>query len=817
MLKNYFKIAFRNLFKEKLFSVINIIGLSVGTAVAILMILFVKEEWSFDQFHSKSDRIYRAWVKEHFKDNIFFNTVTPYVLGRELEANFPEVEEMARFLTVNNLVKKGTFSDQEQIHVATPSFLSVFDFKLLKGDKDQALDDLQSVVLTEAIAQKYFGPNPAMGQTLTVQIGGEWREFEVSGIIESAPANSSIQYDMLVSFENLKYTVSERTRNNWQVVNPETYALLKEGQSITGLEAKFQSFVDEKVANIYKPGEYKIGFQPITDIHLNTDFPQGIAPVSDWRYPYIMAAIAGLILLLAGINFVTLAVGRSVTRAKEVGVRKVSGASRWQLMTQFWSEAILLTIVAVSIGVLLTETSLGFFNNLANKTLSLNYNIATILLFLSLAIFIGILAGIYPALVISGFSPLKTLKESVSKLGTSKHVILRSLVGFQFVLSVTLIICTLIMSQQMRFLQEKNLGYEKDQMVILPYVPPPSGSQRISEIYEEGRQAAQLLKTELASNPNIKDLTTSSHTFGTPGWVRAGYTDPESKKFKQFYLQGVDYNYLNMMDIELLDGRNFSDEVGTDARSGVIVNEAYIEEFGLEAKAGQQLPKPFDQYEIVGVTKDFNFSSLHNEVEPLVMAMNFVPILGIASDMNATDSPFPKITLNLAGGTIPSSITAIKNAWNKVAPEQPFNFSFMDDAVNNQYLAESQLNKILTSSTILGILIACLGLFGMATMTIARRTKEIGVRKILGASVTDIVFMLNKRFTWMVLLASVIATPLAFYLMKNWLQDFAYHINIKPFVFILATLMVLLISWFAVSYHSIRAALSNPVKALRYE
>ena len=817
MLKNYFKIAFRNLIKNKLFSAINLIGLSVGIAVVILIMLFVNDEWSFDSFHAKADNIYRAWVKEHYQGEVFFNTLTPVRLADELQANFPEIEHIARYTNIGELVKQGNFSDQEVIFLADADFLNIFDFPLIEGNKEEVLNALNQIVITPEMAKKYFGESRAVGKTLAVMVSGEWQNFEVTGIISSPPSNSSLQFNMLIPFENAKRFIRERSRQSWTSVNVETYLSLRAGATPESIQPKLQAFMDEQVANIYKAGEYIVGVQPLTDIHLNDEYPAGFAPVSDWRYPYILTAVAVLILLLACINFITLAIGRSVTRAKEVGVRKVAGATRLQLMQQFWSEAILTAFLAIIAGILLAELALPSFNLLASKELNLVYHIPNIAFFVGLVLVIGLAAGIYPALVLSGFSPINVFKGAMSKLGAEKHLVLRSLVGFQFVLSIGLIICTFIMQGQLQFLQNKNLGFNKEQIVILPYSATPSQGRGFGALMQEGAEKANLLKAELARQADVKSVTHSLHTFGTPGWVQLGYTERGSDKFRQFFTNGIDYNFIPTMGIELLEGRNFSEDIGTDREGAVIVNEAYAKAFGLENPVGQNMPEPFQAMQIIGLAKDFNFTSLHNPVDPLVLAVDARPLINTASDWNFGDAPIPKISLQLAAGNIPAILGKVEQAWKKVAPNQAFNISFMDDNIQRQYQAESRLSQILSIATMLAIFIACLGLFGIASLTVAQRTKEIGVRKILGASTSDIVLMLNKRFTFMVIAATIIAAPLAWFFMNQWLADFAYAISINPLTFVLAGLSALIVAWLAVSYQSIRAAVANPVKSLRYE
>ncbi|MEZ4988829.1 MAG: ABC transporter permease [Saprospiraceae bacterium] len=817
MLKNYFKIAIRNLLKERMYAGINIFGLSVGVAVVIMLSLYVRDEWSFDLFHEKIDRIHRVWVKEHVENELYFNTVTPFILGDELAANFPEVEAMTRYLTVNDLVQKGDFSGQETVHLVSPNFFQVFDFPWQQGNAQRFGSDLHEVVLTPTSAEKYFGTTDVLGQSLSIRMGGEWQEFEVGGIIDAAPKNSSIQYDLIIPFDNAKALVSERGRQSWTNVFPETYVLLGEGVDADDFTERLAPYIDQQVARIYEPGEYQVGFQPMRDIHLNNEYPGGYAPVSDSRYPYILSGIAGLILILAGINFVTLALGRSVNRAQEVGVRKVTGARRWQLMTQFWSEAILVSLISTGVGILLAEVCLPLFSELADKDLTIPYSLSFFLTLLGLALGIGLLAGIYPALVISGYQPLRAIRGSIGKLGQDKHLVLRGLVGFQFTLSVVLIICTFIMQSQMKFIQNKNLGFDQEQVLVLPYSEAPSNNKGLSSVYADGQRAGELLRNELSGDPLIQGVSVSSHTFGTPGWTQIGYSDANTQQIKFFRLLNVDERFLDVLDIKIAVGRSFDRDITTDLESGVLINKTMAGYLGMTNPVGQMLPKPFDQFRIIGVTDDFNFSTLHSPVEPLLISMNFIDIMRAAPDLSYADSPTAKINIKISGSEINQAVNTIEKAWQKVAPDQPFDFHFMDEAVDLQYTSERRLSRIITSGSLLAIFIACLGLFGIATLTVGQRRKEIGIRKVMGASVLSIFMLLNKRLTIMVGIATLIAVPVAYWLMQQWLNDFAFRVGVSPVWFVLSALIAVGVAWLAVSYQSIRAARVNPIESLRSE
>ncbi|HOY15964.1 MAG TPA: ABC transporter permease [Haliscomenobacter sp.] len=811
MYRNYLKIAVRNLLKNKLYSFINLTCLSIGTSVVVLLVLYINNEWTFDQFHAKHQRIYRAWVKEHTPDKVFFNTLTPYVLGQELRDNFPEIAMVARYLTLNAQIKKGNFTERENVHAVEPQFLKMFDFPLLRGNVDRALADLHAVVITPEMAEKYFGEPAPIGKNLSLQIGEQWVDFTVSGVIQKAPENSSIRYDMLIPFAITKTFMSPNGMASWTNVNVETYVMLQKENQAREFEAKIAPFIDNKVAADYKPGKYLVGLQELSDIHLNKDFPEGIVNVSDSRYPYILAGVALLILALACINFTTLSIGRSVSRAKEVGVRKATGARRGQLMAQFWSEAVLTAMLAVVVGLLLAHLALPAFNILIDKKLAIDYSIKTFAALGGLTLLIGLLAGGYPSLVLSAFSPIKSLRGSLTSMGNNRHLVLRGLVGFQFVLSILLIICTLVMKQQMSFIQNKNLGYDEAQVVVLPYART---GVRLTDQWIEGKTVLDRLRNELGGKPGMGQLTLSTHTFGSPGWMNVGYREQGTKQFRTFLLNGVDENFMSMYGIQLLEGRNFSNTTQADQHA-VIVNESYAKSFGLSV--GQLMQSPFQEYTVIGIAKDFNFESLHSKIQPLLLAIDPIGVAQKGSDLSFDDSPSPKFSVKIAGDNLQAAITTLRLAWKQAAPEQAFDYAFLDQNIDQLYRSESRLSSMISLAAGLAIFIACLGLFGIATLTIAQRTKEIGVRKVLGASTLEIVFLLNKNFSILVLAAAFIATPLALYFLQQWLADFAYHVNIKWWVFVVAGLGVMAITLLTVSYQSVRAALVNPVKSLKTE
>jgi putative ABC transport system permease protein len=812
MLKNYLKIAWRNLIKGRVYSVINIVGMSVGIGICLLLSLFIQEEWSYDEFHTKSDRTYRAWVKEHFKGDIFFNSITPYPLGTELKDNFPELEQVTRYTTINSLVKIQNRIDEEEVHLADPSFFKTFDFPILNGTND-VLNLVHNVVITPVIGMKYFGDEAPLGQTLTLQVGGEWTDFTISGIVSQAPSNSSIQYGIIIPFENTVSFMSEFGRHCWTCVSVETYVVLKEGNDLIALEQNVAPFIDKKVVQDYKAGEYIIGFQPITDIHLNNDVPQGIAKVSDGRYPYILFGIALLILLLACINFTTLSIGRSINRSREVGIRKVTGATRGQLIFQFGSEAFMTVLIGILLGLTIAKIGLPFFNQLAGTELVLSADLTTALGLVALFIITGILSGFYPALVLSGFKPIDSLKGKLVSSQHSKGKLLSWLVGFQFVLSVVLLICTGVMQNQMRFLQNTNLGYNQDQIVTIPY---DVSGQNLGQVWIDGKKIQQRLEDKLRGNSSILGITSSSHTFGSSGWVSLGYTDKKEERFRKFNAVQIDEDFLSLMDIDLIDGRNFSKEITTDEKA-VIINQAMVNEYKLSDPIGQYLPEPFQEFKIIGVTGDFHFSSLHHAVDPLVMSYNFLPLVRQASDVTSLDSPNPKISIKLASANLPKTMRVLEDSWKEIAPNQSFAYSFMDENIDFLYKREAKLSSILTWATVLALLIACMGLFGISALKVSNKTKEIGIRKVLGASSRSILIGLSYDYLKLISIATVIAFPLAWFVMSKWLEDFAFNVGLQWWVFASAAVITVIIALLTVSFQGIKASLMNPVDSLRME
>lgn len=803
MFKNYLKVALRYLKSHKGYTTINVLGLAVGIACCILIMLFVKSEWSFDRFHSKSDRIYRAWMEEHYQGEIFRNTITPIPLVPVLQGGLPEVEAACRISGNSTAVKYGNNTFNDPVALVDSNFFSVFDFALKEGNAKNPFPNSSSLIITERTAKKYFGNASAIGKNLEIDLTKGKFLFTVTGVVKNPPLESSLQFEMLIPFSNAPKVWSERAITSaWSSVVVESYFLLRKGTDVAAVNNKISKIMDPLVAKTYKPGEYLVRMQPLKDIHFNSTLPADVAKPSDPKYAYILATIGLLILLIACINFVTLSVGRSATRALEVGVRKVLGAERRELIRQFWGEALLLTVMSTLIGIGLALLFQKPFNQLANRELVLSVNMFTVLFCVTLIAIIGLLAGIYPAFVLSGFRPIEVLKGKLKaeNIGFFR----KALIVGQFVASIVMIIGTFSVGQQLNYLRSKDLGYNKEHIIIVP--------TNLSR--KEGNKLANLYKSAIEKNPQVVAATTSLYSMAEYGWMSLGYVD-EKEVFRQFKFNAIDADFVPALGLKVIAGRSFSKDNPTDSNF-VLVNEAYVKAFGLKDPVGSKMPGQYD-HRILGVVKDFHTESLHNPITPAVMALKPDSIFARSSDITFNFSPEPRLSIRFKKGDLQQQIAFLKSTWKSIAGDVDFEYRFLDDALSTAYEQEQRLGKMVKYASFLSVFIACMGLFGLATLVVVRRTKEIGIRKVLGADVSRIVLLLSKDFVLLVVIASVIAFPVAWWALNKWLQDFAYRIDVPWLAFIGAALLALIIALITVSMQAIKAALANPVKSLRTE
>jgi len=760
---------------------------------------------SYDQFHEKSDQLYRAWVFEDYGEaETFLNTVTPLPLGETLTNTYPEIEAFVRVDKRPGKVQMGTDEIPQAVHIVDPNFFDVFSFPLVQGNPGLVLNNQTEVVITERAAERYFGREDVLGETILLQLNGEdFAPYTVAGIASDAPAASSIQFEIAVPFQNNLYR--ERALQAWFNVSGETYLLLAEDASIDELEAKIPELSRLILGDDYRPDVYNIGLQPITAIHLDTSLPPGNEPTSDPQYSFILGGIALLILLIACLNFVTLAIGRSVNRALEVGVRKVIGANLSQLRLQFWGEALLMTMIALVIGVGLAGLGLPMFNQLAGRELSLSVNLESLIFLSAILLVVGFIAGSYPALVLAGFRPVEVLKGTLS-VGNKRKRLRRGLVVVQLVLSVILIISTLGMRQQLDFLQTKNLGFNKEAALV---IPTNLGGP-------DGRAAAERFREALASDTRVRNVAASSFNMGD-GWGKAGYTD-ENGVYRVFWVNVITPEYLNTLGIDLVEGSDYNRDAPGGLNRGIIVNEALVQEYGWDNPIGERLPgAAFGDHEVLGVVANFHYSSLRNAILPLVMMVNPDPIFDGIQNYDGSSSFSPEVTVRVEGSDLPGIVEHMKVVWADVVPGQAFDYVFLDEAVDSQYRAEERLGSIVSLGAILSIIVSCLGLFGLATLITARRTKEIGIRKSMGASAMNILMMISREFSVLVGIAVLIASPVAFFALRAWLQGFAFQTRLSIWVFIGSAVLALLVTLVTVSYQTIRAAQLDPVKALRHD
>lgn len=804
MLKNYLKVALRYLARYKEYTAINILGLAVGITCCILIMIFVKSEFSYDRLHTKSDRLYRVWIDEKYETEQFINTTTPLPVAAAIQSNYAEVESTARVFSFNPMITIGGNSFSENVRMVDSSFFKLFDFKLSEGSVQNSFPTTNTVILTKATAKKYFGTQEAVGKNVAIKLNEESILFTVAGIVEDPVEESSIQFNALIPFSNSKYSFGTRAHSSWFQVFTETYVLLKKGVDASALEKKFPSMVKQNLGKNYKEGTYMVHLQEMTKIHLDKTLPAGNEPISDPKYSYVLVTIGTLILVVACINFITLSIGRSYTRAMEVGVRKVLGAERKQLIGQFWGEAFFLTLISVSIGLTLSYILIQPFNQLIERNLSLRFDWSFLLFCLLMIAVIALIAGIYPAIILSGFRPAEVLKGKL-KLKSNNNLFRQSLTIGQFVASIAMIICTIAIGKQMDFMKNKDLGYKREQVVIVP-----TNMNR-----NEGGKFAKLYREELLRHSAVSEVGISIFSFAETPWVELGYTD-ELKQYRSFQYNTVEPDFIKTMGLQMADGRKFSSDNDLDRNNSAIVNEAFVKEFKLQNPIGKKLPGPYP-HEIVGVVKDFNYESLHNKIRPLILTMSADTMMKKSENVNFAASPRPRLSVKMKPGNLEANIKVLKEVWTKLIPAQEFEYQFLDETIARQYQSEQRTSTLISIAAGLSIFIACMGLFGLATLSVARRTREIGIRKILGASATSIVQMISKDFVKLVVIAAFIAFPLAWWAVQSWLQDFEFRTTVGWISYVIAAVSVLGLALGVVALQSIKAAFSNPIRSMRSE
>ena len=812
MLEHYFKIALRSLGKQKVLTFINISGLTIGLACFILFLLYAVNEFNFDRFHTNADNIYRVyrWSEPMGGQEAEGDVYMPNPLGPAMKQDLPDIVNYARIqdgwgesiIKVDEKVLRGSLSYTD------PSFFQMFSFKFIYGSPANALKNLKDIVLTRSKAKELFGIENVVGRTIEINIAEKFESFTVTAVTEDIPANSSLQYELMGNWQFMETTNSgKRSLNNWNRSAYLTYVQLRNGSGLAHdtkkLSAFRHKFYPDEEAELKRSGyswkgdipPVRFGLQKIKNSHTDTKIFGGSVENVNPKTVWILIFIAAAILLIACINFTTLAIGRSASRAKEVGLRKVIGGERKQLVAQFLSEAVLLSVLSATLGLLLAKLLLPWFNQLSGRELELSFRQypEMIWMLVCLTLLVGILAGSYPALILSGFKPIEALKSKI-KVGGS-NFFTKSLVTVQFVLSIGLIIATLIILQQTRYMSNKHPGFNKDNIVMVD-----ASESDTKTIYPLFRQA-------LSSRPEISGIASAELGLGEgTGWSRSGfeYNGIHKDVFEYF----IDADYIKVMGMQLITGRNFDPAFSSDTQTSVIVNEAMVRDFGWtnETAIGQQL-KGYSESKtpvVIAVVKNFHFRPFKEEVQPQLF------------HQFADYAPF-KFFVRIKPGNPGTALGAMQKAWTSVEPVLPFKYAFLDESLNNFYKSEQRWSNIAGWAGGICIFLASLGLFGLASLAAINRAKEIGIRKVLGASLLSIIKLLSKDFLLLVLIALVIAAPLSWYFMHQWLADFAYRISINGWLITSVGLLAMIIAFITIGFQAIKAGIANPVKTLRSE
>ncbi len=810
------KIAARVLRKDAINSSINLFGLTLGITCFILMGLYVTQETSYDQFHGNKDRIYRSYLKETYDNgNVFFNAITPPRFEGFYEENIPEVVTAVQFFPRTHNVGRSEEKLNDELAIISPEFFEVFDFELLRGKQTNPLESREAMVISEKYAQKYFGNEDPLGKTLEVEIGDDVRRFVISAIFEDIPINSSIKFDIGISNEINDEIFGDNFRNAWFTVGPETYVLLQEGADPTEIGQRSEEIAMGLIGEARSLESYEMGLQPITDIHLNPDIPLGNGPVANPQYVFILGLIGVLVLIIACINYATLAVGQSIKRAREVGVRKVMGAVKVELMWQYLSESLLMSGMAMIIGTTVAILLIPTFNVLTNSNLQYVFEWWHVFIFLGAGLAIGLLAGLYPALILSRLKILEIISGRTS--GGSMHSMRKGMVVFQFLITVFLISSTLIMRKQVNYLQNEDLGYSYKTSLSVRLFPRPGEDTTFVSRHRSTMANGELLKRALTQHPEVSDLAMASHTFGSNNWANLVATE-EDGTYWRFRFLLADPAFIPAFDITMAEGRNFEEDNLSDERQGVIINQAAVKLFELEDPIGKKLPPSnFGDHIIIGVTEDFKYSSLHNEVDPLIIVQNPEPIFAGVTDGDMAESPIPKLMFSYNGPNLVKARELLETEWNTTFGSAEMNWEFLDERIDAQYENEQRMNTLVSVGTVLSILIAMLGLVGLIILVVNSKVKEIGIRKVMGADTMAVFKLLYNSFALPIGIAIVLSVPMTIWLMLQWLDNFAYRVDIGVGVFVISAFVATAIVGLVVGYHAWRASHLNPVESLRAE
>ncbi len=806
MFNNLIKVAFRNIWKKKSFSFINIVGLSVGIACFFLITINVRHESSYDKFQKNGERIYRIALERIYPDNVIFYAIIPYSIGDAMKTDFPEVERMTRVFDNNNpfmLRYEDKSYEEQNIFFVEQNFFEMFSMPLIKGTPENVFSTPNSMVMTQDTALKYFGDEDPVGKYLTSPQG----QVLVSGVCENVPENSHMEFDFLMSLNLIGF----QNRPNYVSFSVHTYVMLQEGVSPDEVEGKMPGLVERYAAGPIQAqtglsfkeytaagNGYNYFFQPIRDIHLRSNLEAEIKPNGNITYVYVLIAIAAFLIIIACVNFMNLATARSASRAREVGIRKIVGSTKGLLIRQFLFESLVMSLISVVVAAILVQLLLPVFNQLTRKQLEIHYlqDPFSIVFLLAIGLFVGLLAGLYPAFVLSSFRPVTVLKGrfTTSRSGTRMR---NALVVLQFAISIICIAMTILVFRQMNFMQKKDLGFDKENQMIV---------ERAYALQNRG----EAFKQELRTLPGVVSASGSNTLVSGGAYFGVMFKAEGNPEVKTTRGMVIDEDFIETMGLTITQGRGFSKEF--NETNNLIINESTIKEFGWENPIGKKINRLGDtneqtgDYTIVGVVEDFHYNSLHSPVNSFVL-FGFDPNQIVYTNLNIKIRP----------ENISSAVAAIEEKWKAFIPQEPLGYYFLDDKLDEMYGNEKTSGQIFSIFSLLAIVIACIGLFGLSAYMAELRTKEIGIRKVLGSSASKIVVLLSKDFAKLVALAFVIATPIAYYAMNRWLQNFAFRSPVQVWIFLFAGLAAVLIAQLTISFQALKAANTDPANALRFE
>lgn len=808
MFKNYIISAFRNITKNKFYAILNILGLTVGLAAFIFIFIYVKDELAYDKYHDKSDRIYRLESDFNIGSKHDRFAIVPIPLGPALKLEYPEIESVVRFNDVNDiLIKVGEKEYYEDNFYYTDSTVfDVFTHELVIGQLDGSLSQPNTAVLTRKLAEKYFGKENPIGQIIE---SDGFRQFKVTAVIEDLPTNSHLRFQALLSGATLAKEIGEEEFNSMEPgrfwnIGVYTYVLLNKNSTIESIHEKFPQFYEKYMKSVGDQfnASFDLKTERLGDVHLNSTLSADL-PTGNKAYVYIFSALAVFILLLAAINYMNMATARSSIRSREVGMRKVMGAERQQLIMQFLSESVLLSIIALLLALITVFILFPDFNNLTGKELKFNLILqpVTFVQIVVVSILIGFISGIYPAFFLSSFQPLKVLKGMVTGSGKSSLLMRRVLVVFQLFIAIAIIIATIVVSDQLDFLKNKDLGFDKKNVVVL-------------QLQDSAfRSKVEPFKETLRKSPSIENITNSTGLPGNNSWIQVMLVEQESEmKEIAVILTQTDYDYPETMGFEFIAGRNFDKNMGTDDSAAMIINETAARQFGwTENPIGKKIRYGFDLdgsggriMKVIGVVKDYHFTSLHNKIEPIILFI----------------SPVPRyfLSVRVKEGKLDEALAHIEESWIDYNAKRPFDYTMLESIQEEMYQGEEKITTIFRVISALTVFIALLGLFGLSSFSTQQRTREIGIRKVNGASSEDILLLLYREFFWLIFFGFVIAVPVAWWRLSVWLESsFIYYVDILWGSILLAGLLAMVVGFATISFHVLRAASIDPVSAIKYE